>query len=306
MSELVHGPRVLDKLSEFVDIDLCQAAILHGYCGQITAYREAIRFYIPTSVREVGTVNGSNRKSSHRLWLTNQYQELCRDMGEISTLIQTTRPSPSTSTRAGNTEYLTAMAELFQMMLNASLDDLQNFAGKSGEDEARRASTRLEDSWVTNCEARHAVWHAGQVLSCARRMPPASLRNFNAMAVYFASLTLWIYGMLSPGGGCESGSGSFLLLDGPETQETKAFLQLGRGSPGLTLTGDPQDGAELLSNSGMVLTIAGNLLRANFPVKDEPLPPLVESISKLLGDIGAGQAGHGSSRPWRAATEARE
>ncbi len=156
---------------------------------------------------------------------------------------------------------LVITAELCQMALHVSLEDLQNFAGKSGEEEASHAAAHLEDSWATSSEARYAVWHAGQVFNHARRMPPASLRDFNAVAVYFASLTLWVYGLLSSNSPQESASADIgrksqsqpnhsprglVLLDGEENRDTKAFIQLGRGIPGLAAKGGAKAGVEPL------------------------------------------------------------
>ncbi|KAH8882719.1 hypothetical protein GQ53DRAFT_831353 [Thozetella sp. PMI_491] len=324
VSELSQRLEILDEFGDFADLDLCYAAMLHGFWGQIAAYREAVRFYIPKDAGGPGAAAAAKRNSTHRLWLKSQHQELYRDLSEFSTVIQSYQlnlanphpAAPASATAAGSAEKLTITAELFQMALHVSLDDLQNFVGKSGEEEARRTSAYLEDAWVTTSEARHAVWHAGQVLSHARRMPPASLRDFGAMAVYFASLALWVYGLLTSNGteevpmgtsaGRQSGPKGLVVIDCFETRETRAFLQLDRGVPGLTLTGDPRGGVGPLSNTGMVLSIARGLLRDNFPVKSEPLPPLVESICKLLRDLESGQAGSGPSRPSRAVSEDRE
>ncbi len=324
VSEIGHRIDALDEMNELVDVDLCYAVLLHGFWGQINAYRDSVRFYIPAESRTSISGHGK-RNSTHRLWLASQHQELYRDVGEFSTMIQSYRlpshfrdePSIRGSPSVADSRDLVLVAELFQMILHVSLDDLQNFAGKSGEEEARRATAYLEDSWVTSSEARHAAWHAGQVLHHARRMRPASLRNFNAVTVYLASLTLWAYGMLSSNGDHgrgavtgDRGHGSkpspriLVLLDGEENQETKAYLQLGRGIPGLTDPGGAQGGVEFLANPGVALVIAQDLLQDNFPVRGEPLPPLVESIGKLLRDLGSGPTGTG--KPSRAASENAE
>lgn len=208
------------------------------------------------------------------------------------------------------------------MILHVSPDELQRFAGKAGEDEARRAGASLEETWARTPEARYAIWHAGQVLLHARRLPPAILRRFNATAVYLASLTLWVYGLLlntssrppAGGGGAHNQSylsidpnhgasagqqspraaGKLILLDGEESMDTKAFQQFDRGIPALTKSGGEE--TEPLSNPAAVLAIARDIFRENFPVKSEPLPPLVESLSNLLRDLGSGGSAGISSR----------
>ncbi|ROW16503.1 hypothetical protein VPNG_02892 [Cytospora leucostoma] len=310
MSETIHCVDMLDELEEFIDIELCYSAILHGYWGQIWGHREAVRFYAPSK-------NGG----AHRLWLKTQHQELYSDLCAFSTLIYTsTHPLPHST-------HLTIVLELFLMILHVSPDELQRFAGKCGEEEARRAAISLEENWANTSESRQAIWHAGQVIAKARRMPPTSLRGFNATTVYLASLTLWTYGLfcssladgregldpyLSQPGGQQpqphqasasrralpppsrGSSSRIVLLDGEETRETKAFLQLGRGVPGLSASGGS---VQPLSDPGRILPIARSVLRENYPVRSEPLPPLVQSLENLMRDLGSGAAGHASRLP---------
>ncbi|KAK1596862.1 uncharacterized protein LY79DRAFT_33894 [Colletotrichum navitas] len=294
VSEVMHCTEILDEFEQLVDTELCYMALLHGYWGQISAYREAIKFYADGI--------SSKRNATHRLWLKTQYQELYRDLSDFSTMILTSKRP---------TAQLAVMSEVLMMLIHVSPDVLQTFAGKAGEDEARRISSKLEESWMKTPEARHAIWHAGQIFHHARQLPPASLREFNAIAVYFACLTLWAYGLLScpsPGQaeGQEAGNGiggksnsAYILMDSEENRETRAFLQFDRGVPGLTLNGNPTDGVESLSNPSMVLSIGRDIFRNNFPIVSEPLPPLVESLKRLLQDLSSGATG----RPSRAASE---
>jgi hypothetical protein len=334
MCESMSSMSVLETLEQFVDIELCYNAILYGYWGQICAYREAVRFYGQR-------ITSSSSSYTHRLWLTSQNQELYRDVSEFAMLISSsTTPAP----------HLSVLAELLMMILHVSPGELQRFAGKQGEDEAGQAATSLEDNWAGSRDARHAVWHAGQILRNARALPPTGLRGFNAIAVYLASLTLWIYGLLSCAGSTngsstnqqrqyrdESTNGyshhnytpsdpssmlqapgsttatsdtmatSYVLVDGQESRETRAFLQLDKGMPGITLDGDVHGGVESLANPGIVLGIVRNVFRGNFPVRTEPLPPLVESLGNLLQDLGSGPSACCPSRDSsRAVSEDRE
>tara|TARA_R110002060_G_scaffold50370_1_gene61163 strand:- start:36 stop:470 length:435 start_codon:yes stop_codon:yes gene_type:complete len=83
------------------------------------------------------------------------------------------------------------------MILYVSPEELQRFAGKGGEEAAVQVIPSLEQ-WASTGHARKAVWHAGQVFRAAAQMPPAGLRDFLAIAVYFASLTIWTYSNLCP------------------------------------------------------------------------------------------------------------
>lgn len=292
LTEIMHNVNMLEEFQHFVDLELCYGVLIYGFWGQVSAYRETTHFY--------ATAKGNN--NTHCLWLRSQHQELYHSLCTFSTIIHTS------SSRKHSAE-LSLVLDMCLMILHVAPDELQKFAGKAGEDEARRAGTSLEENWVHTLEARYAIWHAGQVLRHARRLPPASLRRFNAIAVYLASLTLWVYGLLNapaqpmvghdqtylqtgtsaPGAQrSPKETAKLIILDGEESLDTKAFQQFDRGVPALTKLGE---GAEPLSNPAAVLAIARELFRENFPVKSEPLPPLVESLANLLRNLGSGSAG---------------
>lgn len=314
LTDIMHHVDVLEEFKEFVDLELCYGVLIYGFWGQVAAYRETTHFYT--------SADGNN--NTHRLWLRSQHQELYHSLCAFSTVIHTS------SSRKHSAELSLAL-EMCLMILHVSPDELQRFAGKAGEDEARRAGASLEETWARTPEARYAIWHAGQVFLHARRLPPASLRRFNATAVYLASLTLWVYGLLlnapsqpsvgGGGGGAGGGVGGghdqnflsidpnngasngphspratakLILLDGEESMDTKAFQQFDRGIPALNTSGGEE--TEPLSNPAAVLAIARDIFRENFPVKSEPLPPLVESLSNLLRDLGSGGSAGISSR----------
>ncbi|KAH8662245.1 hypothetical protein BX600DRAFT_315390 [Xylariales sp. PMI_506] len=296
--EIMPCVDILDSLEDFVDMELCYAAVLYGFWGQVSAYREANKFY------QQGNQNKRNPAFSHRLWLTSQHKELYHEISEFALQISSSSRSPIA---------LSLVADLLMMILYVSPAELQRFAGKEGEDEAKHAAASLEQNWIGTRDARHAVWHAGQVIRNARLLPPASLRGFNAIAVYFAALTLWIYGLLSCATATQGKENheipelaSYILVDGIESRETRGFLQLDRGVPGISTDGDGRSGAESLSNPGMVLSIVSAIFRNNYPVKTEPLPPLVESLGNLLRDLGTGTVGRPSRVQSRAVTEERD
>lgn len=309
VSDTMHNLNILDELQELIDVELCYSVLLHGFWGQVASYRGSIGFF----------ANADSHGGTHSLWLKSQHQELYQDLCAFSTILHT-------SSFCSHKTHLALVLELFLMILHVSPDELQRFAGKSGEDESRRAAACLEEKWVNTPEARYAVWHAGQVFLNARQLSPASLRGFNAIPVYLASLSLWVYGLLNcvptshhhhhqadeqdpahlqsgssssyhhhqqqqhhqNGGsnrGSSEGATKFILLDGEETRETKAFLQFGKGVPALTTSSGT---VESLSNPAMVLLIARDIFRENFPIRSEPLPPLVESLANLLRDLGSG------------------
>jgi hypothetical protein len=44
VSEVMHEMSFLDNIEDIVDVELTYTALLHGYWGQVLAYREAVKF----------------------------------------------------------------------------------------------------------------------------------------------------------------------------------------------------------------------------------------------------------------------
>ncbi|KAH7628682.1 hypothetical protein B0T09DRAFT_344404 [Sordaria sp. MPI-SDFR-AT-0083] len=257
MNEIIHCPGLLDDFVDFVDIELVNTTVLHAFWGQISAYRYEMRFYQePSTVTSMSGNYGhySQRNfSNHRELLKSMHRELYNDLQDFANTVVYAHksqpytpvshrrypvpfPAPGGSNATSPTPNVPSPVsivnssmpitfEMFSLALHVDLNQLQSFAGKAGEEEARRASAHFlhqhhypgtgregngpggagggGGGWVRSTDARYAVWHAGQVFRAARGLPPTGLRGFNAMAVYFASLTLWVYGFL---GGPNPGS----------------------------------------------------------------------------------------------------
>lgn len=288
--DALHDTTIVDDLHDECDVSLCYTALLHGFWGQIWAYLESCKFHL----------TGHNKPdSAHQLWLTTQHRELCRD-------IETFQMSLSRGSKHSPDLFMTV--ELFLMILYVSPEELQRFAGKGGEEAAIQVIPSLEQ-WASTSQARKAVWHAGQVFRAAAQMPPAGLRDFLAIAVYFASLTLWTYSNLCPSSsrnGSErpksrlsnlQDTTSIAVVDGPETRETRAFISGHLDNPALTLVKSLEPIIENLNGNdattvrltdpNAALKIARDLYRSNFPVMDGPLPPLVENMGNLMRDLSS-------------------
>ncbi|KAH6684053.1 hypothetical protein B0J14DRAFT_693318 [Halenospora varia] len=263
--EAMQSPNLLLELSPKADIGLTTTVLIHGYWGQIWSLIEARKFF-PDS------------KRTHQLWLHTSHAEIYQDMSSLRSLVPSLIPDCTE---------VVLIFELFQMILHVTLEDLQRFAGKFGEEEARKANESFA-IWASTQEARMAIWHAGQVLRAARQLSPAKLRGFTAIAVYFAALALWIYGIML-GSMTLSPNRSPVLLNNEETMASRHFRSSGQGAPGLELTNDDADrGREFveLSDTDKILNVARDIYRNNFPDLDGPLPPLVENLGSLLRDLG--------------------
>jgi hypothetical protein len=291
MIDVLHDTSLFDVLRDHIDVSLCSLAVLHGFWGQIWALQEGNRFHLSNQT--------GNESATHRVLLTAQHRELYQDIQSFATKVSDLAKQPSG---------IFVIVEFFMMSLHVSPDELQRFAGKSGEEEASRAQANLH-KWIQTVDARKAAWHAGQIFRSAKSMPPTELRDFHAIAVYFASLTLWAYGIVSSSNRVHESDGQNLpsstqekrdssihiSLDGPETRETRLFLSHDQGVPGLNYTYAGKMIFESLGNPNIVLKIAREIYRNNFPALEESLPPLVENLGNLMRDLGS-LPGSGSSR----------
>lgn len=287
--DVMHDMSVLDDLHSEIDVALCYTAAVHGFWGQIWAFRESWKFY------DVDV----DKDSVHRLWLMTQQRELYQQVKTFEQAL-VAKPVPQFE--------LLIIIELLLMILHVSAEELPRFAGKYGEDAASKAFVSL-DRWSVTEQARKAVWHAGQVLRWAAVMPPAELRDFYAIAVYFASLALWAFGHLSTSTGSlndsvnrnnrvsldSNGKGTFIALNSEETSSARSFIAGHRVTPVLTAVVSnrhskpprTRDSTYIqLDDPNAVLQMSRDLYRNNFPVEGEPLPPLVENIGNLMRDLG--------------------
>lgn len=281
----LEDPDLLHKVTDFVDVQLCAMTLLHGYWYQIWALAESKKFY-PAS------------RTTHHLSLITSHRELYRDLMQLSDKLPSmTKSSPGA----------TLLSDFFMMILHVSLEDLQRFAGKSGEDEACLAHDILK-GWTRTPESRIAIWHAGQVLRGAKTITPTQLRGFNAIVLYYASLTLWAYGLLTSPNSLDSITTlSFrattpltnVVLNGPEMTQISAFKANGKGAPGIrALTPERSTIFVPLTDTDKILEIGRDIYRSNFPVAEEPLPPLVVNLANLLKDLSS----YPSSKVSRAAS----
>lgn len=214
----------------------------------------------------------------------------------------------------------TIVYEHLLLNIHVSFEELSIFAGKEGGQDARRVLPLLRQ-WVDSRDARQAVWHAGQVIREATMLAPDALRDFYAIALYHAGLTLWAYGLLSneTNRPPERRSRSFstsghrnsmslsqeaVFLDGSETADTQKFISLNRAAPVIQRRSLPSDkpGVESgdtvsLQDPGAVMETVINVLRQNHNAGNgKHVPPLVENLTHLMQDLSRAATKVGQKR----------
>jgi hypothetical protein len=299
MLEFFSNNRLLSQVESFVDGSLCMLAACHGLSHEVWAYRQYSRMLC----------SWANLGRRDR-WLSNQTAQ--RDLlDDISTMQAYCEMRPDASPE------LLLTLELMMMMLHVDLEDILTFSGRTGEDEARRVYPRIR-TWTDEAESRIAVCHAGQVFRLARTFERTKLIEFYAVALYHAALTMWVYGMVTTNTARRSGVNSpalapqetqrttqpqsdptaapsaaatisamspttRILLDANDDKAVKSFTLLGQGVPGIQNL-HPSSFVPLENAKGVMET-AEAVLKSNFPRSRNGLPPLVENLASLMGEL---------------------
>ncbi|KAI0394029.1 hypothetical protein F5Y17DRAFT_429694 [Xylariaceae sp. FL0594] len=224
----------------------------------------------------------NNYQAGSNLILNSRHQELCRTLSNFR-LVTGDRHSSFSAQEA-------LLLNLIFMNLYVSLDDLQLFAGKEGEEQARRVYPILQQ-WSESSEARQALWHAGQILRHAKMFPAGHLKQFYAVGVHHASLALWTYGVVTRATRNQSSmamSHDVVYIDGLDSTEVQRFIGFGRGRPMFRgVRGDGGQAVEAaLDDPRSCMQVAQEILRSNFNTGHDLLPPMVENLCLLINQLG--------------------
>lgn len=170
------------------------------------------------------------------------------------------------------------------MNLHVSMDDLQLFAGKEGEEQARRVYPILQQ-WTESEDARRAVWHAGQILRQAKLFPSGHLKDFYAISVHHAALALWAFGVVVKATRHHSAPNEHqerVLIDALETNQVQRYINFGQGRPSIRTRDDQR--VECLEDPKACMEIVEGIFRGNY-TKGELPPPIVENLCVLLKQL---------------------
>lgn len=146
---------------------------------------------------------------------------------------------------------LDLLFHLCSMHLYAPFDQMELAAGKEGPIEAQRADPALQQ-WIQTGDARHAAWHAGQILRVSRIWTFAQFKHYAVVAAYHAGLCLWVYGVLSEPGKPEylqnsttgAESSGYVMLDQEESIQTQRWISHARGKPAISSQAGSRGGDE--------------------------------------------------------------
>ncbi|KAK0801236.1 hypothetical protein LTR75_008625 [Friedmanniomyces endolithicus] len=285
MMEFFGHNALLNQSVGVFDNTLCMLVACHGLGHEIWQYRAHARLLSGWK----NTTYRRDRRSDH--------MRLQRDLLDDLTTMLAHCDLQSTSAPE-----IMLTLQLLMMLLHVDIEDVQTFSGKLGEEEARRVSPKILQ-WSQNAESRVAVFHAGQIFRVARTFEKTRLRDFYAVALYHAALTLWVYGMITTSAARKSGRQSpsvmtprlsntshqnvaqpaRIPLDTADDRAARSFQLLGQGTPGVY---NLQSEFVPLPSSRGLMSTAASILKANFPQSTNGLPPLIDNLANLMGEIG--------------------
>ncbi|GAP83481.1 putative C6 and C2H2 transcription factor -like protein [Rosellinia necatrix] len=275
LGDLLRDIHLLSANRDRLDIQFAISIYLHAFWNLIFEWRQLSAVHRSSPFHNY-------QGSGPNLILNSRHQELCKALSSFQLVIADWQASISAQ------EAL--LLNLVLMNLHVSLDDLQLFAGKEGEDQARRVYPVLQQ-WAESTEAWQALWHAGQILRQAKMFPPGHLKQFYAVGVHHAALALWTYGVVTKVTRNQSSipiSQNAVYIDDPESTEVQRFIEFGQGRP--TIRHPRCDNGRIvesaLEDPRSCMDIAQEILRMNFNEGQEPPPPMVENLCLLIKQLG--------------------
>ena len=295
LAECIHDVSPLSRVQDSLDMQLSILIILYGIWTLIWEYRQ---------LNSLVKLQQSSHRWNGALISTSWHQELCQLLSHFRI--------HASEWGDGMRPEAILIQERSLMNLHVSFEDVQLFAGKEGDEEARRVYPHLKQ-WAESRESRQAVWHAGQVLRAGAMCHPKQLRDFSAVALYHASLAFWAYAVVSrPSKDGKEGSRShfspavhsdeLIWLDGEEGPDVGRFIALRRGIPVIcdwtrSVGAGQRDGYAALSDPRAVMDTIIAVLRRGSKIEDQMPSPLVENLSQLMRDLGNAAMAIGRSRP---------
>ncbi|KAL1878644.1 hypothetical protein Daus18300_001919 [Diaporthe australafricana] len=289
LGDLFRDINLLATEHHRLDVQYAVSIYLHGFWSLIREYRQmnAIYRWSAFSPTTAGNPN---------VLLQSRHQELVKTLEQFqATALQNWPHMLSAQEKV--------VLNLLFVNLHVSLEDLQLFSGKEGDDQAKRIYPSLQQ-WAQDAESRRALWHAGQILRWAKEFPFGHLKDFYAVAVHHAALAMWTWGVLTRAirrtTGLQPGynhSEPLIYVDGPEMREPAQFTSYGTGRPAIRGPvkkgqGGGRDSAgggsgvpeSPLEEPRHAMAIVEEVFRANYLT--DPVAPIVENLCNLIKQLG--------------------
>lgn len=296
LGDLFRDVSLLTSEHHKLDFQYAVAIFLHGVWSLIREYRQM-------NIVFRGSPFSQTTVSNPNVLLESRHQELVKMLDQFQ--INTAQNWPQALSAQEN-----LVLNLLLMNLHVSLEDLQLFSGKEGDEQARRILPALQQ-WAREAESRRAIWHAGQILRWAKEFPTGHLKDFYAVAVHHAALALWTWGVITrtmqKSAGLPSGFNQgepVTFLDVHDAGQGVQLLNYNTGRPAIRgpvrrATRNARQGAVGPGSSGnsggaavecfveepmACMGVVEDIFRANF--LDGHIAPIVENLCHLIRQLG--------------------
>lgn len=269
LPDLIRDINLLTANYQRLDAQYAISIYLHCFWNLILEWRQL------SSVHRLNSF-ATNFSAGPHLLLNGRHQELCRALQTFQVVTSDWHASLSAQE--------SLLLNLLMMNLHVSMDDLHLFAGKEGEEQARRVYPVLQQ-WSDSVDARRAIWHAGQILRQAKLFPNGHLKDFYAVCVHHAALAIWAFGVVVKATKHESTpmeNQETVLVDGLESNQVQRYISFGPGRPSIR-TRDEQR-TECIEEPKACMEIVEGIFRGNYS-KGDMLPPIVENLCGLLRQL---------------------
>ncbi|KAF5008273.1 hypothetical protein FDECE_5437 [Fusarium decemcellulare] len=269
VGDLFYNLNLLAANRHRIDVKLSAAVYLHAFWALVLEYR-SLCSSCRTRSYTAGAIGG------YGSLLSSRQQQLVQDLQAFQAMTADW-PEVSAQERLG--------LNLLMMHLHVSLDDLQLFAGKEGEDQARRIYPVLQQ-WAETPDSRSAVWYAGQVLRFAKLFPPGHLKNFYAVGVHHSALALWAYGVVTRASRRQAmpAQQETLYLDDAESMALQNYISMGQARA-VVRGPNSRDGVleAAIEDPKTSMEAAHDVLKSNF----QNPPAIVENLCVLIKQLGS-------------------
>lgn len=276
IADLFQDAHLLPSNKFRVDVQFSISIYLHAFWALILEYQQL------SAVHKLKSSTSSGMGGNQNLLLSSRHQELVKELQNFQLV-------SSEWSEMTCREHI--VLNLLMMNLHVSMDDIQLFAGREGEDQARRIYSVLQQ-WASCTEGRSATWCAGQILRHARLFPQGHLKDFYAVAVHHAALVLWTYGVVAKANRRQAHLPSqhaleAIHLDGPDPMPVQRFISFGQGRPvirGAATRGSTDESA--IEDPREAMESVQEVLKLNLDPGSETLPPMVENVCFLIKQLG--------------------
>lgn len=294
--DLLRDINVLANEHSRVDLQYTISIFLHGFASLIREWRQMTTVYRWSNFSATMNANPN-------VLLQARHRELVHTLDNLQ----------SDAMQQTFTAQENILINMLLMNLHVSLEDLELFAGKQGDDQARAIVPALQ-RWAQEADSKRAIWHAGQILRWARKFPTGHLKDFYAVAVHHAALALWTWGIMTRVLRRNNQLASFnqhneqvIYLDIEESptiqDQMRQFMEYGTGRPAIRgwKKGSGRHGAagsggssskaanvapivSFIEEPGTCMDIVEDIFRANF--LEGHTAPIVENLCHLIKQLG--------------------